>query len=366
VHVKAAVSRGINELAIEEIDTPDPGSGEVLIRLVATGVCHTDLSALRGHLPTAMPVVLGHEGAGVVEKVGPGVTSLKVGQHIVTTTTNSCGDCFYCVAGEPSLCEPAMQVIFGGTMLDGTTRLRKGSETLFHFFCQSSFAEYAVVPERSAVPVRDDAPLEVIASLACGAMTGIGAVARRAKVPAGSSVVIVGAGGVGLATVMAAHAVGASPIIVADLVDSRLALAASLGATHTVNTSERDLAATVMGITKRGADYGFDAVGASGTLEQALAAVRPGGHVVAIGINDFSAIASVDLYSLILQKSLTGTMGGSINPRRDIPPVVDLFMEGRLPLDRLVSTTYPLEQLDTAFASMEDGSLEGRAVVVFS
>jgi Zn-dependent alcohol dehydrogenase len=329
-------------------------------------VCHTDLSALRGNLPTAMPVVLGHEGAGVVEKVGPGVTRLKPGQHVVTTITNSCGDCVYCTSGEPSLCEPAMQVIFGGTMLDGTTRLRKGSETLFHFFCQSSFAEYAVVHERTAVPVRDDAPLEVVASLACGAMTGFGAVNRRAKVPAGSSVVIVGAGGVGLATVMAAHAAGASPIIVSDLVDSRLKLAESLGATHTVNTTERSLSATVMGITTRGADYGFDAVGGTGTLEQALAAVRAGGEVVCIGINDFSSIASIDLYSLIQQKSITGTMGGSINPQRDIPPVVDLFMDGRLPLDRLVSQTFELEQLETAFAAMEDGTLEGRGVVVFS
>lgn len=364
--MKAAVARGVDELSIEDIDTPDPGPGEVLIRLVATGVCHTDLSALRGHVPTAMPVVLGHEGAGVVEKVGPGVSLSKPGDHVVTTITNSCVSCYQCLSGHPSLCEVGTQVIFGGTMLDGTSRLHKGNEMLFHFFCQSSFAEYAVLPERSAVPVRKDAPLDVVASLACGAMTGIGAVTRRAKVPAGAGVLIVGAGGVGLAAVMAARAVGASPIIVADLVDHRLELAESFGATHTINTSERDLVAGVIGITTRGVDFAFDAVGAPGTLEQAFGAARPGGNVVAIGIMDVGATVTIDLFSLIMQKSLTGTMGGSVSPFIDIPAVVDLYMDGRLPLDRLVSARYELDDLDKAFAAMEDGSLEGRGVVVFS
>jgi Zn-dependent alcohol dehydrogenase len=364
--MKAAVARNVDELSIEDIDTPDPGPGEVLIRLVATGVCHTDLSALRGNLPTALPAVLGHEGAGVVEKVGPGVTMSKPGDHVVTTIANSCGKCYQCLNGSPSVCEVALGVIFGGTMMDGTTRLSKGDETLFHFFCQSSFAEYAVLPERSAVPVRKDAPLDVIACLACGAMTGIGAVTRRAKVPAGANVVVIGAGGVGLATVMAARAAGAATIIVSDLSDSKLELAKRLGATHTVNTSERDLVAAVMGVTERGADYAFDAVGAPGTIEAAFGAVRSGGHVVGIGIMSAQGTATIDLFSLILQKSLTGTSAGSVSPFLDIPWAVDLFMDGRLPLDQLVSTRYQLDDLDKAFSAMEDGTLEGRGVVVFS
>jgi Zn-dependent alcohol dehydrogenase len=364
--VRAAVVRAVDELSIEEIDTPDPGTGEVLVRLVATGICHTDLSALRGGLPTALPAVLGHEGVGVVEKVGPGVRLTRPGDHVVMTVTNSCGTCFQCLRDEPSLCEVAMAVVFGGTMLDGTTRLRQGGEPLFHFFCQSSFAEYAVVPERSAIPVRKDAPLDVLASLACGAMTGIGAITRRANVPFGASVLIVGAGGVGLAAVMAARAVGASPIIVADIVDGRLTKARSLGATHTVNTRERDLAASTMAVTTRGVDYAFDAVGTGDTLEQAFAATRPGGQVVAIGIMDSSTIVSIDLYSLIMQKSLTGTIGGSVNPFVDVPAAVDLYMEGRLPLDELVSRRYALDDLGKAFAAMEDGSLEGRGVVTFT
>ncbi|MCW2986966.1 MAG: alcohol dehydrogenase zinc-binding domain protein [Conexibacter sp.] len=363
--MKAAVVRDVNELSIEDIDVPEPGPGEVLIRLAATGICHTDLSALRGNLPTAMPTVLGHEGAGVVERVGPGVKTSKPGDHVVTTITNSCGACFQCLGSDPSLCEVSMGVIFGGTMLDGTTRLSRGNETLFHFFCQSSFAEYAVLPERSAIPIRKDAPLDVVASLACGAMTGIGAVIRRAQVPAGSSVVIVGAGGVGLSAVMAAAAVGANPIIVADITDDKLALARSFGATHTLNTSDRDLVAGVNSITGRGADYAFDAVGTSSTLEQAFGSVRSGGQVVAVGIMNTANLVTLDIFSLIMQKSLTGTMGGSVKPFIDIPAAVDLYMDGRLPLDRLVSKKYSLAELPQAFDAMESGALEGRGVVVF-
>lgn len=363
--MKAAIAREPDVLSIEDIETPDPGPGEVLVRLVATGICHTDLSALRGNLPCAMPAVLGHEGAGVVEKVGPGVTTTRPGDSVVINITNSCGACFHCLGGEPSLCEISLQVIFGGTMLDGTSRLRKGDEMLFHFFCQSSFAEYAVVPALSAVPVRKDAPADVIASLGCGVMTGIGAVTRRAQVPSGAGVVIVGAGGVGLAALIAAVAVGASPIIVADKVDRRLEIATSLGATHTINSDERDLVSAVRSITTRGADYAFDAVGIPATLEQSFGAVRAGGNVVAIGLMDASSLVTLDIYSLILQKSLTGTTAGSIHPFRDIPAAVDLFMEGRLPLDKLVTARYQLEQLPDAFAAMEDGTLEGRGVVVF-
>jgi Zn-dependent alcohol dehydrogenase len=363
--VKAAVTRDIGELSVEEIDRPEPLAGEVLVRMVATGVCHTDLSALHGHLPTAMPVVLGHEGAGVVEKVGPGVSTVKPGDHVVCSIVNSCGSCFHCLAGRFALCEVALQVDFGGSMLDGTSRLRCGDEQLYHFFCQSSFAEYAVVSARSAVPVRKDAPLEMIASLGCGAMTGIGAVTRRAQVAAGSSVVIIGAGGVGLAALLAARAVGASPIIVADIVDQHLELAGELGATHVVNTQKQDLVSAVQAVTVRGADYAFDAVGAPGTLETAFAAVRSGGEVVAIGIMNVANTVTIDTFSLILQKRLTGTTGGSINPFADIPGVIDLFLDGRLPLDRLVSRQFALEDLGQALKELESGNLDARGVVVF-
>jgi Zn-dependent alcohol dehydrogenase len=262
------------------------------------------------------------------------------------------------------MCETGSQVAFGGTMLDGTTRLRGGGRDYYHFFCQSSFAEYSVVPAQAVVPVRRDAPLETISVLGCGAGTGIGAVMRRAQVQPGSSVVVVGAGGVGLAAVMAARAVGATTIVAVDVIDEKLAMADDLGATHLVNSTTDDVLASVMAATGRGADYAFDAVGIEATLGAAFGAVRPGGEVVAIGLAHIANTVTVDIFSLLFQKRLTGTFAGSIIPRVDIPAFVDLFMDGRLPLDRLVSHQYKLEALPQAFDDMEAGRI-GRGVVVF-
>ncbi|MHB1710601.1 MAG: zinc-binding dehydrogenase [Acidimicrobiales bacterium] len=363
--MRAAVVRSPNELSIEDIDEPEaPGPGEVLVRMVATGICHTDLSILRGNIPVPLPVVLGHEGAGVVEAVGLGVTDVAVGDHVVASIVVSCGSCFQCLIGNLPLCETGSQVAFGGTMMDGTTRLHKGSESMYHIFCQSSFAEYAVVPSRAVVPISRDVPLDKVAVLGCGAMTGIGAVTRRARVPAGSSVVVVGVGGVGLSAVMGARAAGASTIIAIDVSDAALGRAKDLGATHTVNSTTDDPSSAVLSITARGADFAFDAVGTGDTLEQAFQTVRPGGDVVLIGLMHLANTVSVDMFSLLLQKRLTGTYAGSIVPRTDIPEIIALYLDGRLPLDKLVSASYKLDQLDQAFKDMEAGKV-GRGVVIF-
>lgn len=363
--MKAAVVRTPGELRIEDIDNPSgPGPGEVLVRMVATGICHTDLSFLRGNVPVPLPVVLGHEGAGVVEAVGAGVTHVAVGDHVVVSIVVSCGQCYQCNIGNLPLCEIGSQVAFGGTMLDGTTRLSAGGEDLYHVFCQSTFAEYAVVPARSAVPVAKDVPLDKVSVLGCGASTGIGAVLRRAQVPGGSSVLVVGSGGVGLAAIMGARVAGASTIIAADINDAALERAKALGATHTINTSGQDLVGSVIAITERGADYAFDAVGTSETLEGSFQAVRPGGEVVAIGLMHLANTVNIDIFSLLLQKGLTGTYAGSISPQADIPPMVDLFQQGRLPLDHLVSASYKLDELPQAFEDMEAGKI-GRGVVIF-
>lgn len=363
--MKAMVVPKTGELTLEELDVPSPQAGEVLVRLAATGVCHTDLSALRGSIPLqTFPIVLGHEGAGVVQEVGPGVQDIAVGDHVVLTIIISCGACYQCLLGNYGLCSLGTAHALGGTMLDGTTRLRKGSEVFHHFFCQSSFAEYAVVPASVAVPVRKDAPLDKIAVLGCGATTGIGAVLRRAKVPAGSSVAVIGAGGVGLSCVMGARAVGAYPIIAIDIQAEKLELARQFGATHVVNSSSPDAAEAVTSILGRGVDYSFDAVGATGTLELAVQILRPGGEAVAIGLMDLAGTVTLDIFSLLFQKRLTGTYGGSVTPRLDIPAMVDLFMDGRLPLDQLVSKEYSLEQLPDAFEDMEAGKL-ARGVLVF-
>jgi Zn-dependent alcohol dehydrogenase len=364
VSMKAAVIREVGRLVIEDIDVPEPGFGEVQIKLVATGVCHTDLSFLQGKLPGPMPFVPGHEGAGVVTKVGPGVETHSVGDHVVCSIVLSCGGCFQCRRGAPAICEVGTQVALSGTMMDSTQRLSQGDAVINSLFAQSSFAEYSVVPASSAVKVRQDAPLDVIAVLGCGGSTGIGAVTRRAKVPVGSSVVVIGAGGVGLSVVMGARAAGATPIIAVDVLDDKLAMAGELGATHLLNATEQDVVARVREITQRGADFAFDAVGTADTLKQAFDATRAGGDVTAIGITEVTNVVTVDIFSLLQQKRLSGTWAGSISPHVDIPEMVDLFMEGRLPLDRLVGAQYGLDELGSAFEAMEAGKF-GRAVVCF-
>jgi Zn-dependent alcohol dehydrogenase len=362
--VKAAVVTDINVLSFEDLEVPEPGPGEVRVRIVASGVCHTDLSVLQGNIPVPLPIVLGHEGAGVVDKVGEGVSTLAVGDHVVLSIAVSCGECFQCSIGNLPLCETGSQVGFGGTMMDGTTRLRGNGRDYYHFFCQSSFAEFSVVPARAAVRIRPDAPLETVSVLGCGAMTGIGAVMRRAEVTAGSSVVVIGAGGVGLSAIMAARAVGATKIIAVDVMGEKLDRASDLGATHLVNSTTDDVVSSVLAATGRGADYAFDAVGTDETLGAAFQALRPGGEVVAIGLTHIANMVTIDMFSLLLQKKLTGTYAGSITPSVDIPAAVDLFMDGRLPLDRLVSQQYKLDGLPQAFEDMQAGRT-GRGVVVF-
>lgn len=362
--MRAAVARDIGKLSVENVERPRPGPGEVLVRVGASGVCHTDLSLLNGRIPAPYPCVLGHEGAGVVDDVGDGVEALSRGDKVVLSIVLSCGACYQCSQGRPEICEIGTQVALGGGMMDWTSRLRVGDETLNHVFCQSSFAEYCVVPQQCAVKVRDDAPLDVVALLGCGVGTGFGAVSRRARVRPGSSVLVVGAGGVGLATVMAAKAAGAARIIATDVLDEKLALASELGATHTVNAAERDPVISTHEFTERGVEYAFDTVGTGRTLTQAFDATCPGGQVVAIGLSDVTAAVTVDLFSLIMEKNLTGTWAGSMRPAVDIPAAVDLFMDGRFPIDRLVTRRYELDDLPSALADMEAGVL-ARGVIVF-
>jgi len=361
--MRALVMRGERDMRVEELDVPEPGPNDVRVRMVASGVCHTDATVLNGGMPVPTPIVLGHEGAGIVDKVGRNVSDVLAGDHVVVSIIIGCGSCPQCARGCRELCLTTMQNAFAGTLLDGKTRLSQNDEEINSFLCQSSFAEYAVVPAAAAVRIRRDAPLETVALLGCGGMTGIGAVNRRAGVRAGSSVVVIGAGGVGLATVMAANAAGAAPIIAIDLLDEKLEMAKDFGATHTINSAFQDVGAAVLDITGWGADYAFDAVGAKGTLEAAFTAVHTGGEVVAIGLTDVSATVTVDVFSLLFQKRLTGTFGGSINPQVDIPATVDLFMEGKLPIDRLVSRKYSLDDAVNAFQDMESGRI-ARGVIV--
>lgn len=354
--------RALGQVAVEELDEPAPREGEVSLEMVATGVCGTDLSIFRGHMPSPLPIVLGHEGVGIVRELGPGVVGLAPGDPVVCTIIPSCGRCFYCARGEDPLCEEIL--FYTGRMLDGTTRLARGGEPIHSLSYQASFAERAIVPERCAVRVRREAPLEQLVGLACGVSTGLGASMLRAPVEPGSSVLVIGAGGVGLATLMGARLRGAGLLVAADLVPSRLERARALGlADHTLDPRHEPLAERVRALCGgRGADFAFDAAGAKGTLEAAVDALRPGGTAVAIGIADARMTATIPTRSLLRQRWVTGTFGGSIAPRRDIPAFVDLYLEGRLDLGALVDAWYRLDELPRAFDDLAEGRVTRGAI----
>ncbi len=364
--MKAAVCREVRQIGIEKLDEPEPREGEIKLRMVATGVCRTDLSIFQGHLPVPWPIVLGHEGVGIVESIGPGVTRFGPGDAIVCSIIAGCGECFQCLRAASSLCENV--TFYTGKMLDGTTRLSRGggAEAIHSLSFQASFAEKAIVPERAAVRVRGDAPLDKLAGLACGVSTGLGASMVRNPVEPGANVVVIGTGGVGLSALMGARLRGAGKLIAVDIVASKLEKARALGlATETIDASREDVVERVRALTNgRGADHAFDVVGAPGTLEQALDAVRPGGNVVIIGMTSGAVPASFATSALLRQKTLTGTMGGSIEPRRHIPEFVDLFLAGRLDLASLMDRTYRLDEVGQALEDLEQGRIT-RGVIRF-
>jgi S-(hydroxymethyl)glutathione dehydrogenase/alcohol dehydrogenase len=365
--VLAAVLNAVDEpLSVEDVELAPPGPGEVSVRLSASGVCHSDWNVVSGVTGNPLPVVLGHEGAGVVEEVGGDVTSISPGDHVVLSWLPSCGRCFYCAQGRPILCEWSTPAMLAGTMPDGTTRLSRNGESIYHYSFLSTFAESCVVPEESCVPIRKDAPLEVAALVGCAVMTGIGAAMNRARVEPGSSVAVFGAGGVGLSAVIGARLVGAATVIAVDPLPFKRELAKELGATEAIDPSNGDAPAAVRELTGgRGADYAFDAAGARGLVRAAYDSVRPGGTVVAIGIPPEDEEARLPGPQLPRQeKIVTGSLYGSCRPHVDMPLVLDLFMAGRLPLDRLVTRKYELEAINDAFAAMQAGEV-ARAVIVF-
>jgi Zn-dependent alcohol dehydrogenase len=360
--MRAAVCRAVGKVAVEQLEDPKPLAAEVELEMVATGVCRTDLSIFQGHLPSPLPIVLGHEGVGVVREVGPGVARLVPGDHVVCTIIPSCGSCFYCVRGEDPLCEEIE--LYHGLMFDGTTRLSAGGEPIHSLSYQASFAERAIVPERAAVAVRKDAPLEHLVGLACGVSTGLGAAMLRSPVEPGASVLVVGAGGVGLSTLMGARLRGAGLLIAVDVVPDKLERARELGlADHVIDSRSEPLAERVRELTgERGADRAFDAVGAAGTLEACVEATRPGGTVVAIGIADGAMTTTLPTGSLLRQRWVTGTFGGSIAPRRDIPAFVELYRSGQLDLESLIDRRYALDEIAQAFDDLEHGRVTRGAI----
>ena len=355
--MKAAVLyEKFQPLAIEDLELGEPREREVCVKLTASGVCHSDLHYMKGDREHPMPVVLGHEGAGIVESVGPGVGYAQPGDHVVLSFVPTCGQCSYCVKGRQNLCEARYNL--QGRMLDGSTRLRNGTEEIYHFNGLSTFGEYAVVPEDSLVKIREDAPLDRVALIGCGVPTGVGAVINTAKVKPGSSVVVVGSGGVGLNVVQGAVLAGAEAIIAVDIHGNKLEHALQFGATHLVNAATEDVIEKVRDITRgEMADYAFEVIGSTDAINQAMLATKRGGTTVAVGVAPVGAELKIDPDFLHLDRILMGCTYGSVYPRADMPMLVDLYMARRLKLDELISATVKLDQINDAFQALDQGEV---------
>jgi Zn-dependent alcohol dehydrogenase len=360
VRIRAAVlERTGGALAVEELELAPPGAGEVLVRLAASGVCHSDYNAIDGTAATRCPAVLGHEGAGVVEAVGAGVRRVAAGDHVALSWAPSCGECAECLRSLPQLCSAAWPAMATGGLLDGTTRLsRPSGEPVYHYSLLSTFAEACVVPERSCVPVARDVPFAVAGLVGCAVTTGVGAVWRTAGVRAGDRVAVVGCGGVGLSAIMAAAAVGAEPLIAVDANAAKLEVARSFGASGGVlwAGSAEATAAAVRDASGGGVDYAIEASGRPEAMQAAFLATRTRGAAVLIGIPSEDAVLELPALSIPrMERRVLGSIYGSSWPERDFPLTLDLYRSGRLPLDRLVSHRLPLDQVMHGFELMQSG-----------
>ena len=363
--MKAAVlHQAGTPLKIEDVTLDRPHSGEVRVRVDAAGVCHSDHHYMTGDITCPLPIVLGHEGAGVVQAVGPDVDRLAPGDTVALMWRPRCGRCVYCLTGQPVLCQAARVQATTGGLLDGTTRLRLGDQEVHHFLGVSCFAEEVVVSQNAVVPVPDGVPAPVAAIAGCAVITGVGAILNVAGQCTGRTVLILGAGGVGLSSVMGASLVGANPIVVTDVDPEKLELARRLGATHVVDASCDDVPETVRAVNPDGVDWAIEAVGRPQTLQQAVACLRPGGTAVAIGLASASATFELPINDLVQrQKRLVGSLYGSANPPIDLPRLFSLYLSGRLPIDALLGRTYPLAAVNEAYAALTGGAV-GRAIVV--
>ncbi|MCM2505440.1 zinc-dependent alcohol dehydrogenase family protein [Aureimonas altamirensis] len=343
-------------LAIETVELAEPGYGEVLVRVRAAGLCHSDLSVIDGVRPRPTPMVLGHEAAGIVETVGEGVDDLTPGDHVVMVFVPSCGHCSPCAEGRPALCEPGNASNGQGTLLSGARRLRWHGAPVHHHVGVSAFAEHAVLSRRSLVKVDADIPLDIAALFGCAVLTGVGAVINTAGVKAGETVAIIGLGGVGLAALLGAVAAGASRIVALDLSAQKLALAKELGATDTVDAGGAGAVDEVRTLTGGGVDHAVELAGSARALELAFAVTRRGGSTVTAGLAPPAATMALSPLRLVAEERvLKGSYVGSCIPSRDIPRFVALYRAGRLPVDRLMTSTGTLDDINEGFDALAEG-----------
>ena len=353
----AVVESGGAAFTLSPVELGEPRSGEVRVRIVAAGLCHTDLGVAAGGLPFPLPGVLGHEGAGVVEAIGPGVTGVQEGDHVLLSFT-SCGTCGNCRSGHPAYCATWLPLnLIGGARADGSSPItRNGTALGGHFFGQSSFANHAIVDERSLVRVDSSAPLEILAPLGCGVQTGVGAVWNVLRPRPGDTVVVTGAGAVGLSAIMAAALTPAAKIIAVDRVAERLELATELGATHVVDATREDTAAALAELTEgAGVDGAIETTGNVGVLRTAIDALAPRGTAVVVGAPPFGTEVPVDVNAMLPGRRIVGLTLGDSETQTLIPVLVDLVVSGRLPLQRLI-THYRFDDINSAVADMISGA----------
>ena len=352
----------------DDVEVESPHAGEVMVRLGASGVCHSDLSMQNGTMFPRMPMILGHEGAGIVEQVGEGVTSVAPGDHVVISWVPQCGECFYCARHEGYLCERANVTLASGGLLDGTTRATAGGKPLYQMAASGTFADLTIVPETGTVKIDDDVPFTVAALIGCGVLTGVGAAMNTADIKEGDSVAVVGCGGVGLNVIQGARIKGAGEIIAVDMNETKLLMAKQFGATATVNAGEGDPVSHVMSLTgERGADHAFEVIGLQDTINQTITMTRRGGEAILVGLPRMDAVVSVPAFlGVVLQaKAIKGCWYGGSNVREDVPKLVDLYRSGLLKLDELVSRTITLDEVNDALEAMGSGEL-ARSVIDYS
>ena len=354
---RAAVLHGVDDpFVFQDVILDDPRSSEILVKIVATGLCHTDLAVQHGHIPGAFPIILGHEGSGVVEAVGDGVDGLAVGDRVAVSFA-SCGHCRNCADGRPAYCVNFMPLNFGGARADGSATVTGADGGALHgsFFGQSSFATHAIVDARNAVKLPDSAPLELVGPLGCGVQTGAGTVLHSLAVPAGASIVVTGTGAVGLSGIIGAVVAGATRIIAVDILPERLEFAKRMGATHVIDSSREDAVARVLEITDgAGADYALDTTGVTAVVEMLAASTAFGASIALVGVTRPDAQVPLGLISAS-GKTFVGAIEGDAVPQNFIPEMLALHAAGRFPFDELI-TTYPFEDIERAIADTQSGA----------
>ena len=359
---RAAVAWAAGQpLSIEEVDLEGPRAGEVLVRIVATGVCHTDAFTLSGADPEGMfPVILGHEGGGIVEEVGAGVTSLKPGDHVIPLYTPECGQCKFCLSGKTNLCQAIRATQGKGLMPDGTSRFSKNGQPILHYMGCSTFSEYTVLPEISLAKINPAAPLDKVCLLGCGITTGIGAVLNTAKVTPGSSVAVFGLGGIGMSVIQGAVMAKAGRIVAVDMNPEKFEMARALGATDFVNPKDYDrpIQDVIVELTDGGVDYSFECIGNVHVMRAALECCHKGwGESIIIGVAGAGQEISTRPFQLVTGRVWRGSAFGGVKGRSQLPGYVDRYMDGELKIDEFVSEVLPLEKINEAFDLMHEGKV---------